>query len=81
MPDSASFTCPFYLFIYCLLQAILDGTLLKDKRKVDAFVELHIEQWPRLEAEGAVMGVVQAIAAPLHCEPDSTETAAMQGPS
>ncbi|KAK9863318.1 hypothetical protein WJX84_005606 [Apatococcus fuscideae] len=43
---------------------ILDGTLIKGKRKVDAFVELHIEQGPRLEAEGAAIGVVQAIAAP-----------------
>lgn len=42
----------------------MDGTLLKGKRKVDAFVELHIEQGPRLEAEGAAIGVVQAIAAP-----------------
>ena len=31
---------------------------------MDAFVELHIEQGPRLEAEGAAIGVVQAIAAP-----------------
>ena len=47
-----------------VLQAILDGTLMKGKRKVDTFVELHIEQGPRLEAEGAAIGVVQAIAAP-----------------
>ncbi|KAK9819221.1 hypothetical protein WJX74_007312 [Apatococcus lobatus] len=40
-------------------KAILDGTLLKGKRKVDAFVELHIEQGPRLEAEGAAIGVVE----------------------
>lgn len=49
-------------------QAMLDGALLlptkKNKKKVDYFVELHIEQGPELEAEGLDIGVVTAIAAP-----------------
>ncbi|GAQ80848.1 ureidoglycolate amidohydrolase [Klebsormidium nitens] len=32
--------------------------------KIDAFVELHIEQGPHLEAEGFDIGIVEAIAAP-----------------
>lgn len=32
--------------------------------KIDAFVELHIEQGPHLEAENLNIGIVEAIAAP-----------------
>ncbi|EIE18838.1 N-carbamyl-L-amino acid amidohydrolase [Coccomyxa subellipsoidea C-169] len=42
---------------------ILDGTLVKEGA-VKAFVELHIEQGPLLEAEGTQLGIVTAIAAP-----------------
>ncbi len=49
---------------HLVVQDILDGTLLKGRRKVASFVELHIEQGPRLEAEGKAIGIVQAIAAP-----------------
>ncbi|KAK9918321.1 hypothetical protein WJX75_003179 [Coccomyxa subellipsoidea] len=44
-------------------QEILDGTLIA-KGGVAAFVELHIEQGPLLEAEGTQLGIVTAIAAP-----------------
>lgn len=45
------------------LQDILDRTLVK-KGDIYAFLELHIEQGPLLEAEGVQLGVVSAIAAP-----------------
>lgn len=41
----------------------MDGTLIA-KGAVAAFVELHIEQGPLLEAEGTQLGIVTAIAAP-----------------
>ncbi len=45
------------------LQAILEGTRVKPG-SISAFVELHIEQGPRLEREGLQLGIVSAIAAP-----------------
>ena len=45
------------------VQAILAGTRVPDGA-VSAFVELHIEQGPLLEKEGAQLGIVSAIAAP-----------------
>ena len=45
------------------MQAILAGTRVQDGG-VSAFVELHIEQGPRLEREGRQLGIVSAIAAP-----------------
>lgn len=44
-------------------QDILKRTLVK-REEVYAFLELHIEQGPLLEAEGLQLGVVTAIAAP-----------------
>lgn len=44
-------------------QEILGGTRVREGT-VSAFVELHIEQGPLLEAEGTQLGIVTAIAAP-----------------
>lgn len=35
-----------------------------EKGAISAFLELHIEQGPRLEKEGVQLGIVTAIAAP-----------------
>lgn len=45
------------------MQEILWKTKVK-KGKIAAFLELHIEQGPLLEAEGLRLGIVTAIAAP-----------------
>ena len=45
-------------------QEYADRALLRDVAAIDAFVELHIEQGPALEAEGLQVGVVEAIMAP-----------------
>lgn len=46
------------------MQAYADQTKWSDYSSIAAFVELHIEQGPHLEAEGRDIGVVEAIAAP-----------------
>ena len=56
-------------------QDILDRTLLKEG-EVAAFVELHIEQGPELEAEGLQLGIVTAIAARRRCGRSSAAMAA-----
>jgi ureidoglycolate amidohydrolase len=47
-----------------VVQAYAQQTLHKPERRVDAFLELHIEQGPLLEEQGKDIGVVTAIAAP-----------------
>ena len=46
------------------VQAYANQTKWSDYSAIAAFVELHIEQGPHLEAEGCNIGVVEAIAAP-----------------
>lgn len=47
------------------LQEFADKTYwAKTGLKIDAFVELHIEQGPHLEEENLDIGIVEAIAAP-----------------
>ena len=46
------------------MQAYADETKLAHFGGITAFVELHIEQGPRMEAAGRQIGVVEAIAAP-----------------
>lgn len=48
----------------CSVQEYADKVLLKDIDSITAFVELHIEQGPALEAEGKQIGIVEAIMAP-----------------
>ena len=45
-------------------QEYAEKALLKDTQDIAAFVELHIEQGPSLEAEGLQIGVIEAIMAP-----------------
>ena len=45
-------------------QEYADKALLKDPESIAAFVELHIEQGPHLEAEKKNIGIVEAIMAP-----------------
>ena len=47
-----------------VLQEYADKALLKDPETIAAFVELHIEQGPHLEAEKKDIGIVEAIMAP-----------------
>lgn len=46
------------------LQEYAEKALLKNPGDIAAFVELHIEQGPALEAEGKDIGIVEAIMAP-----------------
>ena len=47
-----------------VLQEYAEKALLKDPENIAAFVELHIEQGPHLEAEKKDIGIVEAIMAP-----------------
>lgn len=46
------------------MQEYAEKALLKKPGDIAAFVELHIEQGPALEAEGKDIGIVEAIMAP-----------------
>ena len=46
------------------VQEYADKALMKDTKSIAAFLELHIEQGPHLEAEKKDIGVVEAIMAP-----------------
>ncbi len=50
--------------LIAVLQEYADKALLKDPEGIAAFVELHIEQGPHLEAEKKDIGIVEAIMAP-----------------
>ncbi len=45
-------------------QEYAEKALLKDPKSITAFVELHIEQGPHLEAGKKDIGIVEAIMAP-----------------
>lgn len=47
-----------------VVQEYAHKALLKDPGSIAAFVELHIEQGPHLEAEKKDIGIVEAIMAP-----------------
>ena len=47
-----------------VVQEYADKALLKEPENIAAFVELHIEQGPHLEAEKKDIGIVEAIMAP-----------------
>lgn len=58
-----------YAVVLCLItlicmQEYADKVLLPDPKGIAAFVELHIEQGPNLEAEKKDIGIVEAIMAP-----------------
>ena len=46
------------------VQEYADKALMKDTESIAAFLELHIEQGPHLEAEKKDIGIVEAIMAP-----------------
>ena len=46
------------------MQEYAEKVLLKNPENIAAFVELHIEQGPHLEAEKKDIGIVEAIMAP-----------------
>ena len=46
------------------VQEYADKALMKDTKSIAAFLELHIEQGPHLEAEKKDIGIVEAIMAP-----------------
>ena len=46
------------------VQEFADKALMKDTDSISAFLELHIEQGPHLEAEKKDIGIVEAIMAP-----------------
>ncbi len=68
------FKSQLYIYLFCepdvtivhgsLAQEYADKALLKNPGDIAAFVELHIEQGPALEAEGKDIGIVEAIMAP-----------------
>ena len=48
----------------CFPQAYAEQTLHRPEHRLDAFLELHIEQGPVLEEQNTTIGMVTAIAAP-----------------
>ena len=46
------------------MQEYADRALMKDTKSIAAFLELHIEQGPHLEAGKKDIGIVEAIMAP-----------------
>ncbi len=52
------------MITFAVLKEFAAKALQKPEHMLDAFLELHIEQGPQLEAAGKDIGVVTAVAAP-----------------